>query len=294
MVLQHKDFAKTVIAAFTNYHRCDIMSGEVVYVPVTRSEQGEIYHARDQYVVKANELIRKTRYSLTVQQHRLLMFAISKIKPGDVSDTWYESTVRDIGKVCGLDIESGGTYYHRIKEDLKKLQHAEFIMFPDGIERTFSWFAYVEINPSTGVIRWQYNQYVAPYLFELRQKYTQYRLETVIAMRSAYGIRLYELLRSYCNERDVQHKKTVVCDIDLNELCGILAVPPAYKRWADIKRFAIEPAVREINNVSEDMHVTYQGGRKDGRKFISVYFFVHDPKEIEILGARNTKQGRLG
>ena len=38
---------------------------------------------RNQYVVKANDLIRKTRYNLTTQQQKIVLFAISKIKPTD-------------------------------------------------------------------------------------------------------------------------------------------------------------------------------------------------------------------
>ena len=44
---------------------------------------------REQYVVKANDLIRKTRYSLTAQQQKIILFAISKIKPDDDITTKY-------------------------------------------------------------------------------------------------------------------------------------------------------------------------------------------------------------
>ena len=42
---------------------------------------------RNQYVVKSNDLIRKTRYNLTTQQQKIVLFAISKIKPSGRNKT---------------------------------------------------------------------------------------------------------------------------------------------------------------------------------------------------------------
>jgi len=38
---------------------------------------------RNHLVVKHNSLIQKTRYSLTTQQQKVLLYTISKIQPGD-------------------------------------------------------------------------------------------------------------------------------------------------------------------------------------------------------------------
>ena len=38
---------------------------------------------RDYYVVKANQLITKSRYSLSLQQQKILLYFISQIKPED-------------------------------------------------------------------------------------------------------------------------------------------------------------------------------------------------------------------
>ena len=46
-------------------------------------EQLKVSKSRDYQVVKANELIQKTRYSLTVQEQKTLAYVISMIKPTD-------------------------------------------------------------------------------------------------------------------------------------------------------------------------------------------------------------------
>ena len=50
---------------------------------------------RQQYVVKANSLIR-TRYRLTLQQQRLVLFCISKIRPQDMIGQEYTFTIEEI------------------------------------------------------------------------------------------------------------------------------------------------------------------------------------------------------
>ena len=76
---------------------------------------------RNQYVVKANDLIRKTRYNLTTQQQKIVLFAVSKIKPNDTSDTVYEIGLTELAAACGLKIDNGGYYYWALKDDIKEL-----------------------------------------------------------------------------------------------------------------------------------------------------------------------------
>ena len=46
-------------------------------------EQNEIDKAREQLVVKANEVIQKNRYSLNSVEQKIVIYLISKIKPDD-------------------------------------------------------------------------------------------------------------------------------------------------------------------------------------------------------------------
>ena len=59
---------------------------------------------REQYVVKANELIRRTRYTLTAQQQKIVLFAISKIKPEDDIDTEYTFDIEYITKESAIEM----------------------------------------------------------------------------------------------------------------------------------------------------------------------------------------------
>lgn len=247
---------------------------------------------RSQYIVKANDLIRKTRYNLTTQQQKIVLFAISKIKPNDTPDTWYEISIEDVCHACGIDIDAGGVYYKNIKEDLQKLTNRQWCKFPDGSEKTMSWIGDASIIPLCGTVSIRFNPHMQPYLFDLKERYTQYRLENVLAFRGKYAIRLYEILRSYTTQKALEDgiEKEVVFTLD--NLREVLDIQKAYPRWAEFDRNVVKKAIDEINQYSDEIAVDYTL-RKAGHKISGIAFTVNSPRALHELQARQRKRERL-
>ena len=61
---------------------------------------------RNHLVVKHNSLIQKTRYSLTTQQQKVLLYTISKIQPGDDDFKEYVFELKDSGDFISYSIPS--------------------------------------------------------------------------------------------------------------------------------------------------------------------------------------------
>lgn len=236
---------------------------------------------RNQYVVKSNELIQKSRYSLSLQEQRIVLFAISKIKPTDDPSVWYQFSVADICHSCGLDIDNG-SYYPRIKAYLKRLRDTSwFIEMADGSETTVSWFDKVSIQQGTGTVKVRFDSDLQKYLFELKTRYTQYKLQTVLCFKSRFSIRLYELLKSYnlsSVTRDFREKQI---QFDVEELKRRLDAE-TYERYPDFKRRVLATAVDEINKYSEDIKVEMQEIRR-GRKVIKVVFIVSYMRMLNVM-----------
>lgn len=114
--------------------------------------------SRRQYIVKVNEMIRKTRYSLTAQQQKIVLYCISKIQPGDAPDTVYEISVNDVCQVCDLEVDNGGYYYKAIKEDILKLTERFWICMPDSTQKTVSWINDATISQHSGTIRFAFHK----------------------------------------------------------------------------------------------------------------------------------------
>lgn len=80
----------------------------------------DIEQQRKWTVVKSNDLIRRARYTMTLQEQRFILYAISLIKDTDTADTRYEIRISDLCKICGLDLRTGSyrTEFRKIVETL--------------------------------------------------------------------------------------------------------------------------------------------------------------------------------
>lgn len=243
------------------------------------------------YVVKANDLIRHTRYNLTTQQQKIVLFAISKIKPNDDSRTWYEVSIPDICEACGINIDNGGYYYKVIKDDLLKLTNRLWIKLPDKREVTVAWISDAQIIPLSGTVHIRFHEMMAPYLFELKSRYTQYQLEDVLVFKGKYAIRLYEILRSYTTQEAIEKKIENEVMLSLEELRELLAID-GYKDWRNFERRILKSAVDEINEYSDKIHIDYDTYRT-GRKIDKINFIITAAKPLQMLNARQGKRKRL-
>lgn len=253
---------------------------------VTKKKQSQKF-----YVVKANDLIRKTRYNLTTQQQKIVLFAISKIKPNDDSRTWYEISIKDICDACGIDMSNTGYYYKAIKDDLQKLTNRLWVELPDKREVTVAWISDAQIIPLSGTIHIRFHEMMAPYLFDLKNRYTQYQLEDVLVFKGKYAIRLYELLRSYTTEQALQADIEKTMMLSLDELRELLAVD-GYPVWGNFERFLLKPAISEINECSDKIHIAYETYRT-GRKIDKINFIITAARPLQMLTARQKKRERI-
>lgn len=247
---------------------------------------------RQLYVVKANDLIRKTRYDLTTQQQKILLYAISKIRREDPPETEYEINIEELCEACGIDIDGGGYYYTSIKRDLKTLHdNSMWVQMPDKMEVLVSWIQDAAIVPLCGTVYVSFNKRIAPYLFDLKERYTQYKLENVLVFKGKYTIRLYEILRSYITQAAIDAGREVEVMLSLDELREKLCCSK-YPRWAEFNRNVICRAVDEINACNEEINVSYDVYKK-GKFVTKVNFIISSPRVKQMLQARYNKRQRL-
>lgn len=221
---------------------------------------------RDLKVYKADELVQKARYSLSLTEQRFLLYAISKIQPGHDAGQEYELNLADFQRVCGSD---GDESYSRVKAWIKHLADKSWWMAEERSETLVRWFSTVRIYQQSGVIAVKFHEDMFPYLFRLAERmresgklYTSYTLRYVLPMKSTYSIRLYELLKSY-------QKNNESWWFELDKLRHLLDCEN-YSRFPDLRRYVLEPAVREINQYT-DMSIDISF-IKEGRKVKAIEF----------------------
>lgn len=244
-------------------------------------EELEIIKKREYLVVKDNDLIQKNRFELSLQEQKTVAFICSMIKPltavngadNMIYQLDYEFNIRDFCKVCKIDYDNGKNYAD-IKTVLKHLRDKSmWLTLEDGSEALVGWLSKVVMNKKSGIVKIRLDEDLVPYLFDLGQRFTQYQLYNILSMRSAFSIRIYEIMKSYA----FQKSKTFDLD-DLKRLLGVDEVK-SYARFPDFRRKVLEKAKEEINNTS-DLTIQFEPIMK-GRKVIKVKFRIKQKNVYE-------------
>jgi len=174
-------------------------------------EKIKLYEGREYLVVKSNVIVQKSRYVLSVSEQKSIAYICSMIKPITPEakanqsiycpdSPWqleYDFNIRDYAKICGLDCDNG-RIYEETKVLLKGLRDKSmWLTLEDGTETTVAWLSRVSTNKKSGKAKIRIDEYMAPYLFDLQERFLSYGLKNILAMKSQYSIRLYEILKSY-------------------------------------------------------------------------------------------------
>lgn len=252
---------------------------------MNKNENDEISVKRNYWVVKGNELIQKNRFELSLTEQKTIAFICSMIKKNNNNGVSfqleYEFDIRNYCKVCGINYDAGKNYAD-IKATLKHLSdRSMWVTFPENPneEVLCRWLSKVRTNKKSGIAYIELDRDLVPYLYELKEKFTQYQLFNILAMKSAFSVRIYELLKSYA------YLKSKIFDI--NDLKRLLMVDnvKSYENFKDFRRKVLEVAEREINELT-DLNISYETIKK-GKKVIKIKFVIETKSPIDraIAGA---------
>ena len=124
-----------------------------------------------------------------------------------------------------------------------------------------------EESRDRGALRFHFPPLLIPILKDPR-RFARLRIHFMLALSGKYAVTLYELLESVTN------KDTPVLEADVVVLRQWLKVPQGkLTRWQDFRRFAVEPALRQINDNPDGAGFTVTWTPlKDGRAITRVRF----------------------
>lgn len=244
-------------------------------------ELDEIQRQRERKVYKSDILV-NARYTLSVPEQRLILYAISLIKKDDTPNTFYTIDLKDFCNICGISGDSY-TYSKRLLDGLHlKRWYAKITPNNPDEETSLSWFNKVKITRGK-TIKLRFDDDIFPFIKDLLERYqetgqgyTSYMLQSVLPMKSKYSIRLYEIFKS-----KIKGDRYVEWFFELDDLKKILECTN-YTRYPDFRRKVIEPAIEEINKFS-DLLVEYYTTEK--RNISRLYFKISRKTKEEIMQA---------
>lgn len=233
---------------------------------------------REKQVVKANDLIQKSHFSLSLLQQKIVLYLISQIEYNDKDFRLYEFDIREFCKVCGIDFDNGGNYNY-LKEQIKEIADKSLWITIEDEETLLRWITKPYINRKEGVIKIRLDEDMKPFLLQLKANFTQYELIYTLHFKSKYTIRLYELIKSI-HYHDLEPYERIYTVEELKKLLDA----EVYKTYQHFREKVLDKAIAEINEYSDKI-VSYEP-IKIGRRIGKIKLKVETKETLEMLKIR--------
>ena len=215
-------------------------------------------------VVQSNELI-EASYSpeLTTRAHKVARLVLSLISPDDKDLKLYTVPISTLKDFLGYKENTAwGNFYPEMKDIADRLNKEPIVIKKAEKVTTAYFIAGYEIDSAARTVTFEVSLLLKPYLLALKRNFTRYPLNYIARLRSAYSIRLYELL---CQYKNIGHRTFELAV--LQQLLG-----SNYEFYANFKDKVLTIAKRDLD-ANTDIHFEYEE-IKTARKVTALKFTI--------------------
>jgi plasmid replication initiation protein len=203
------------------------------------------------YVLQHNALSRSIQ-NLSATAKKLTAMAMSLL-PADLSSRTASFSIPEFCHALG--IKHGGNQYALIKAAASECMNAKISIEQATAKgkknwKGYTWFTYSEVDEASGVCTMTFSEDLAGVLLELKRVYTQINLQDLGKLQSKYGLRIFEMAKSYesLEGKDGNPGGSWYFERTIPEFRELFAVPEgAYPETKHFRQFVIEEPVKEIN-----------------------------------------------
>ena len=196
----------------------------------------------EHYVVQSNELL-EGKQNLKLNSAKIVRALIMQIKPDDEELKSYFISVQELAKM--LHISAANLYrdMDTITDDILT-NHVAIKDYQQGKFMKIQWVTACAYEKGVGLAV-KMNPLLKPFLLGLQERYTQYQLENILAMKSVYAIRIYELLIKEQMTRFIPADgvSVILAIKTIREACDC---ETKYEKISQFKSKVIDIAVKEI------------------------------------------------
>lgn len=186
-------------------------------------------------VRKSNTLI-EASYKLSVNEQRLILMLSSSVRQDDKEFCPYRISIKDFAKL--LDLKNKNVYQD-LEELVLALREKTITIFMENSVLHTGWLSSIEYFTGEGMLELSFDPKLKPFLLELKDRFTSYKLKMIVQLKSSFSIRIYELLKQY--------EKIGFRVFDLADLREILGIKDEeYPFYGNFKARIILTAQKEL------------------------------------------------
>ena len=282
----------------------------------------ELERARKQNVAKRNDMIQKSKKSLSIVENKAVSYIFSKVKPDDDPDTIYTFDCQEFYRLLRWKKES----YTDLRAMLYSIASQTFGIIDEetGTEKIVHWFNTIHLKMSKNgkiisdsklpgrYVEIKIHEDLMEYVFGLEQQrrenhifYSAYQLQNVSMLTHTYSQSMYELLKSYENlgkwrfeygtgsENDIQMR---ICVYEQEKEAQEAA--PAKGKGGRKRRkvFGTAKLVPVIPSSWNTFHFFERDVLKPVMKEINKYTdieFDYEPSKVDMTGVKRRKYSTI-
>jgi len=214
----------------------------------------------------------ESAHGLTLNEARVMMLAMRcvdpRLSPYKYSRDGYvkvKVTAAEFAQIAALKVNDEGytprAAYEGLKAACDKLYERSASWMDGKKQIRMRWVWKSVYHEGEAWAELCFSPDMTQHIFMLGQRFVRYRLELARGLRSIYSSNLLRLLMT--------QKDTGFKTITLADFRHTMEVPETY-RYADIKRYAITPSVKELNEKA-DISITWSETKR-GRSVFSLQF----------------------
>jgi len=228
-------------------------------------------------VTKSNILV-EASYRLTLEEQRLILACIGQLDGRKSVPDDIVITAIDYADIFDL---SQKISYHQLATAAKRLYVRDVRI--DNLaakqQTHLRWVQDITYHPGEGKITLSFANKVKPYLGELKNQFTSYKLQLVAKIKSTYAIRIYELLQQY--------QSTGIRFIDVEDLRDYLGLLDKYRSFKQLKQSVLNRSIDELNKKT-NLVINVETLKK-GRTIYALKFTFH-AKKPKIIKKKPSKK----
>ena len=189
---------------------------------------------------------------------------------------------------------SSASKHTRFKEAIELMQKQAFFQIKEVKDKGYEMTSIVPIptvkwNSYNDDVMIQFNQFIMPYLIDLKAEFTQYKISELKELNSKYSIILYRWLSMNYNQyehysykggrREEQVEAYRNPLITVKELREITDTVSLYQTFKDFDSYVLKNSLKEINAYTS-FNVTYDKVKK-GRSIDSIVFQIEKKRQAD-------------
>ena len=238
---------------------------------LTMSENNTRKYADTEVATQHNQLI-NSQQSLSVIQKRIFYLAIQQIRKGDKDFKRYYIDLSDLAPSESI--------YHQVSGELDDLMSKK-IRFVEEIngfkyDTRLNLVSKSSHKKGTGQIYVDLHPDIRDMLLDLKKYFTRVPVVELIACRSTYGQRMYELLYQFAD--------TGIRLMTVEELREKLNLQNKYENFYDFRRRVLQQAKEDIEKHTNMRFTWTEIKARKGRKIERIMFDIQvsDPVQVEL------------